>query len=186
MAVQQQERHRLADDVAPADHDGASARNRNLRSVEKLNHAGRRARHERGAVLHQASDVDRVKPVHVFGGIQRVEDALLGVRAHGRRQRTLNENPVVHVAPVETLDECQQRFDARRGRQTLDVGAQSGLARRLQLAADVEMGRRVIADQHQGKAGRPPRVRRERGDASRQLLADCLCDGGAVQQPRRH
>ena len=72
--------------------------NRNARSVEQLDDAGRRAGREARAVLHEPADVDRMEAVHVLCGIERVEDALLGVGAHRVGQRDLDEDAVVHVA----------------------------------------------------------------------------------------
>ena len=50
VALQQQHRHRLADNLAAADDHRARAGNRNAAAVEHLDHAGRRARREHGRV----------------------------------------------------------------------------------------------------------------------------------------
>ena len=51
-----------------------------LRSLQQLDDAGRRAGHERRAVLHEPADVDRMEPVHVLVGADRVEHLAFGVR----------------------------------------------------------------------------------------------------------
>ena len=51
MPVQQQQRHRLADDVAAADDDRASSRDGDAGSVEQLDDARRRAGHQPGATV---------------------------------------------------------------------------------------------------------------------------------------
>ena len=59
IAMQQQQRHRLADDLAAADHDGMTPGDRNLLALEQLDDAGRRARDEDRALLHEQADVHR-------------------------------------------------------------------------------------------------------------------------------
>ena len=86
-------------------------------------------------------------------------------------QRRLHQDAVVHVAAIQALDERQQFVERRRRRQPLEIGAQPGLARRLQLAADVELRRRVVADQHDAEPRRPAGARRERRDGRRRLRA---------------
>ena len=80
--------------------------------LEQLDDAGRRARREGAAILDELPDVDRMEAVDVLLRIERVEHPPLGVGAHRVGQRRLHEDPVVHVAAIQPVDERQQR---RRG-----------------------------------------------------------------------
>ena len=184
--VQQQQRHRLADDVAPADHHGARAGDRNIRSLEQLDDARWRAGDERRAILHQPAHVQRMKPVDVLAGIQGIEHAAFGIRAHRLRQRRLHQDPVVHVAAVEPIDEREQLRERRRRGQPLEIDAKPHLAPGLRFAPDVDFRRRILADQHDPQAGRPARARPERLDARTDLRPNPVGDGDAVEQPGRH
>ncbi len=87
MAVQQQQCHRFADDIAAADDDGARSGDRNALALEQLDHARRRARDERRAILYELPHVQRVEPVDVLVGPEHIEHSALGVGPHGVRQR---------------------------------------------------------------------------------------------------
>ena len=79
-----------------------------LRAHEQLDDAGRRARREPFAVLHDAARRDRAEAVDVLAGIDRVEHSLLGVGAQRFRQRRLDENAVVLRVLVEAVDDGEQ------------------------------------------------------------------------------
>ena len=93
--MQQQHRHRLADDVAAADHDRVTAGDRDVLALQHLDDAGRRAGHELRPVLHEQPDARRTEAVHVLGRIDCVEDRLLGSAPHAFGQRRLHEDAVV-------------------------------------------------------------------------------------------
>ena len=99
--LQQQHRHRLPDDLAAADHHRVRARHRDAAPHEQLDDAGRRARHQPRAPLHQPADVHRVEAVHVLGRIDRVEHLLRGPAPHRRGKRRLHQDAVVHGARVQ-------------------------------------------------------------------------------------
>ena len=73
------------------------------------------------------------------------------------RQRGLDEDAVVRVAAIQPLDQLQKLRQRRRRRQPLEVGAEARLPGRLQLAADVDFRRRIVADEHDAEARRPAR-----------------------------
>ena len=108
VAMQQQERHRLADDVAAADDDGARPGDRNVRPLEDFDDAGRRAGDEAGAILHKIADINRMEPVDVLVGAHDIEDSSFGVRAHRGRQRRLHEDAVVLLAAIQRVDHREQ------------------------------------------------------------------------------
>ena len=67
----------------------------NAGALQQLDDAGRRARRQRRAVLHQPSDVDRMKAVHILGGVDDVEDRLLRARPSPPAAAILHEDAVV-------------------------------------------------------------------------------------------
>ena len=78
--------------------------------LEHLDHAGRRARHQVRAPLHEPADVDGVKAVDVLRRIDRVEDLLRRVLAH-------------RVAAAATARGC------RRGRRSRSAARRAPAAR---------------------------------------------------------
>ena len=92
------------------------------------------------------------KPSTSLSGRIDVEHAALGVGAHRRRQRRLHEDAVVRVAAIQPLDHREQIRERRGRRQPLEIRAQAGLPRRLQLVAHVDLRRRIVADEHDAEA----------------------------------
>ena len=68
----------------------------------------------------------------------------------------------------------EQVRERRRRRQALEIGAQPLVARRLQLAAHVDLRRRIVADEHDAEPRRTAGARRERGHRRADLGADLL------------
>ena len=145
VAVQQQERHRLADDVAAAEHHRPLARDLNLLALEHLDHARRRARHQLRPVLHQQADALGGKAVHVLAHGDGVEHLLRRARPHGLRQRRLHQDAVVLVALVQPLDLAQHVVEGRGRRHPRAVGVEADFLRRLQLVPHVA---RATPDPH--------------------------------------
>ena len=106
------------------------------------------------AILAHAPGGDRAEAVDVLAGIDRVEDALLGIGAERLRQRRLDENAVVLRILVEAVDDGEHGRERGRPRQPLEVHAHAGVFGRLQLVADVDLGCRVVADEHDRERGR--------------------------------
>ena len=69
---------------------------------------------------------------------------------------------VVHGARVQPRDERQQLVERRRGGQALQVRPQPGLGAAAHLVPDVDLRRRIVADEHDAEARRPSGPRRER------------------------
>ena len=185
-ALQEQQGHRLADDFAASDDDRPPARDRDLLPVEQLHDAGWRARRERRAALDQPADILRVKRIDVPGWIDGVEHTLrLGFGDSGR-QRGLDENAVAVRLPVEMLDERQDLRGCRIRGQRVEVDDQPGFGPGALLVADVDLGRRVVPDQHDVERRRPSRLRLERGHLRQQLGPDGSGSRCAVQQTGGH
>ena len=140
--LQQQHRHRLPDNLAAADHHRVRTRHRDAAPDEQLDDAGRRARHEARAPLHEPADVGRMEAVHVLVGIDRVEHALRGAPAHRRGQRRLHEDAVVLGAGVQPRHERQQLVERRGRRQALQVHPEPGLGAGAHLVPHVDFRRR--------------------------------------------
>ena len=94
--------------------------------------------------------------------------------------------PSCVVARVEPLDQREQIVERGRRRQPLQVDPQAGLAARLDLVADVDLRRRVVADENDAEAGRTAGLRRERVDVGQHRLANRGGDGLAVEDARAH
>src|SRR5678815_3344355 len=148
IAVQEQQRHRLANDVTASDDDGVAAGNWNLLPIEQLDNPRWRACDENRSFLHEATHVDRRQPVYVLLWRDGVEHALLGPGAHRLRQRRLNKDAVVGVAAIEPFDE-RDRFGYGGGRrQTFEVRSKPNLGASLEFVANVDFGRRIVAHEH--------------------------------------
>ena len=184
VAVQQQHRQRLADDVAAADDDRLPALDLDAFAVEQLHHTGRRARGERRRLLHEAAHVARMESVDVLRRIDGLEDPPLGVVPHPGRQRRLHQDAVRLRVGVERLDDGQ-RLRVRRGLgQALQHGPHPQPFALPDLVAHVDLGSRIAARQQQtqrrGAPRRTPHVLHPRP----QRFPDPRGGGGAVQRPR--
>ena len=137
--MQQQKRHRFADDVAASDDHRPLSADFDPGPLQQLDDAQRGARDEPGSILHEQPDVDGMEPINILVRPDRVEHLPFGVRPHRFRQRGLDEDAVVRVAPIQPFDELQKlRQGGRRG-QALEISTQTRLSGRLQLAADVNL-----------------------------------------------
>jgi hypothetical protein len=148
VALQQQQRHRLADDVTPSDDDGLTASDRHTLTLEQLDHTGRRARGQQRPPLHQPADILRMKAVDVLARVDRIENLPRGVLAHRRGQRRLHQNPVAAVVVVESLHQRQHGRQRRRRVEAVHRDGEPGLCASLVLVTHVDVRRRVVADDH--------------------------------------
>ena len=179
VALEEEMRHRLADDRRAADHDGARALERDLVLVEHPHDAERRARDERRPAEVEAAGVDRVDPVDVLLRRDRLDDPVL---VEVVRQRELDEEPVDRVVGVERRDR-REHVLLGRVRRELDVArlhARRGRGLLLQVDVDVRGG--VVADEDRSRArrGRPRRPKRR---LPRALSRRAPCRRGG-SQPR--
>jgi hypothetical protein len=171
---------------ASADDNRPGTGDRNAAAFQDLDHAGRRARHQRRAILHQVADVRRVKAVDVLVGADDVEHAPFGVVAHGIRQRRLHEDAVVGFAPIELIDDAQQIAERGRRRQPEKLRQEASLAGGLQLVANVHFRGGILAHEHDAQPGRPSGLRRERRDGRRHFPANLVGYCRTVQYTRCH
>ena len=107
---EQQTRHRFADDIRPADYDGAEARQVRPQMIFDHQHAAcgrtghKRVRRVAGREL---ANVDVMKAVDVFRRCNRLRNPLF-VQVIGQRQ--LNEDAVDCLILVERLHEIEHIF----------------------------------------------------------------------------
>src|ERR1700731_1519675 len=105
VGVHEEEGHGLADDVAAAEHHGIGAFDFDFVTAKNFHAAGRSAGDQAGASADEAAEIDGMKTVHVFGGIDGFEDAL-GIHLRGKRK--LDENAVDVVVAIQVFDDGEQ------------------------------------------------------------------------------
>ena len=182
VAMQQQQRHRLADDVAAPDHDGAGAGDRNPRSLQQLDDAGRRARHEVRAILHEPADVDRMKPSTSLSG-----------RIASNTRRSASAPIAAGSGDCTRMPSCtslafRRSTTSSSSSSDADAGSDSRSARRPASPADfsllphVDLRRRVVADQHDSEPGRPAVAGVKRFHRQDDLGSNLAGHRGAVEQ----
>ena len=176
--LQEEQRHRLADERAAPDHDGPLTGDRDAVLAEQVHDAERRRRDERLAAEVELAGAERVQSVDVLHRIDRPHHArfvdLLG-------QRRLDEDPVDLVVLVQLFDELDELVLGRRGGQAMVDRLDADLLCRLVLEADVDLRRRIVADQH-GRETHTAELR----DVVLQLPAQACREGGPVHQRRAH
>src|SRR5215210_2934044 len=179
VAVQEEQRRGLADDVAAADHDRIGALQPDPVLVQQREHAERRPRHVPGRPGEQEPRVDRVEAVDVLHRVDRLDHALLGDLV-GERQ--LHEDPVDRGVGVQLADQRQQLLLARLGRQSQVARLDPDLERRAVLHPDVDVRGGVVADEDRGDPDRA----RECGHLGRHLRPDPRRQSLPVHERRGH
>ena len=147
--LQQEVRHRLADDVAAADHHGPRTVELDVMLLEQRHHAARRRGDERRPSEVELAGVERMEPVDVLRRRDRADHLLL-VDVVGQRQ--LDEDRVDVVRAFSSASLCEQLGLARRRGQPQICRVEPGLDRSLVLEPDVELRGRVVADEHRHEA----------------------------------
>ena len=176
--AEQQLRHRFADDVGAAEHEGAQPLQRAQPVLQHRQAAARRARRQRLAAGRQPAGVDDVEAVDILVRVDGVEHGGLGDAV---RQRQLHQDAMDGGIVVQAPHQREQRFPVRIRRQLVLEGVQPGLDGRPALVADIDLARRILADQHDGEAGRQAVVGFQRGD----LAGDGVAEAGGEGPCRR-
>jgi hypothetical protein len=167
--AKQEDRHRLADDVAATEHDRPLPGERDPVALQERDHAQGGARDDAREPEEQPAGVRGMKPVDVLRRVDRPENPV-GIDAG--RQRELHEDPVHRGVGVQGPDGVQDRGFARGRGEAKGLGPHPRGTRGLLLAAHVGHRRRVLADQHHGQAGGHARALAERGHAPRDVVAN--------------
>ena len=112
--LQEQQRHRPADDDTAPDDDGILPCNIDPRVLEQPHNAGRRARNEARPSNQQRSHVDRAEAVDILRRVDALEHRTrIDVRGH----RLLRKNPVDIRARIQIRNERKQFGLGRARRQ---------------------------------------------------------------------
>ena len=181
IGAQQQLRHRAADQGRAADHDGVLA--------------GQRAAARRCSSIEQPSGVQGTgKSSGAPGAIEPSRPTLIGWKPSTSLSGSMASStcavsmclgsgsctrmPWTRIG-VERGDQRQQLGLGRVVRQAMIEARHAELGRELALAADIDLARRILADQHHGQAGLGPAAGDQRGDAR----ADALAQAGAYALP---
>ena len=143
--------HRLADDVAAADDDGALTVNRDAGELEHAQAAERRAGHESRLSRHEAANVDGMETVDVLLWADALEDLrLMCCNLLGQRQ--LHEDAVDLGISVERIDLGDELVLRRRLGHLNDFRVDAERLARLVLVAHVDLRSGIRADDDDGKA----------------------------------
>jgi hypothetical protein len=155
---------------------------RRLRFVEKPQDAERRAGPQSLPAGEERARVQGPEAVHVLGGRQLVEDGV-GIDLLG--QRELHQHAVHRRIGVQLRDQREQlRLRGGLGQDVLESG-HAGLGAGLRLAADVHLGRGVVAHADQRQARLHARPRLDLPHLRGHLGAHPRCDGLAVDDHDR-
>src|SRR5215813_11362793 len=114
MVRQEKLRHRFADNVRAASHNGLKARKRIMNGLGKNHTAHRGARHERRQPTGKAARIDRMETVDILRWIDCRND-LLCVDLFGEGQ--LNQNTTDFLVGIEPGNESEQLGFAGRCRE---------------------------------------------------------------------
>ena len=172
MLVEQQLRHRLADDVGAADHHRLEPREPRLDRLGQDQAAGRRARRQRLGAAGQPADVDGVEAVDVLGRVDRLDDlARVDVRraaaaAPGCRARP-GGGRARRSAPAAPPRACRPAACARRTACRPRASPWPWCARRPGLRGPRRPARRRARGSARAPAAAPPPPRPPRAAAPR-------------------
>ena len=158
--MHEQQRHRLADNVAAAKDGGVGALDGNVTAAQNFHAPSGSAGYEPGAPADEAAKTHGMETVDVFRGIDCFEDTL-GVDLG--RKRELHENAVHLVVAVQAFDERKQLKSGHRGRRRDELARQTEFFASRDFALYVELRSGILADENRSKA-RPHAGRREKPD----------------------
>ena len=164
---EQQLRHRLAEQVRAADHDGLGALERRAGLREQQHHAGRRARPQAVAAQRERAGAERRQAVDV---LERVDEAGQLDAVEVVRDRELADDAADLRVGVELLDQRDDLVARRVGGEPVVEAPDADLGAGLLLAADVDGARRVVADEDRREARRASVLARK-ASASRATCA---------------
>src|ERR1700716_3660056 len=158
VGVHEEESHGLADDVAAAGEDGVGGFDLDFVAAQNFHAAGGSAGDQAGASADEAAEVDGMKAVHVFCGIDGFKDAL-GV--YLRRERKLDEDAVDIVVAIQVFDNSEHLEGSYRGRWRDQSAGETDLFAGGNFAFHVELRGGIFADEDGGEAGTNTRGREQ-------------------------
>ena len=168
-----------ADDRRPADDDRPLALDLDGGPPEDLDRGMGRRRQEPVVAEAQETGVQRVDPVDVLGGVDRVDHA---PQADRRRQWHLDDDPVDRRVVVERPDRVHQRRLRRLAVDLDEPAVDPDLLAAPQDLVEIDHRRRVApADDHR-EHGRPAMSVTICGDIFADRLADLGCDRAPLEE----
>src|SRR6185312_593426 len=176
--LKQQQRHRLAHNIAAAYNYRVSARYRNLIALQKLNHSGGRAGPQPWAAGGKQTGIVRMKSVDILFRRHRQQRLL---RVDMRRQRQLDEDTVDVSARVQPRDNFQKAFRCERRIARDRFVMEPELFRRFRLVADVNRGSGIVAHQNNRQPRRASGLRLHRRYARTALLLDLVANRVSIE-----
>ena len=142
-------RQRFADQIGAADDNRVQATQFTQLIAQQHQTAERGAGGQRRFADAQSAGVDHGQAVDVLVWIDAIDHP---VRIDLLGQRQLDQNTMHFRILVQALDELDQRRFAGVFREPMFVGIHPGRERHLALAADIDLARRIIADQDDGQS----------------------------------
>src|SRR5581483_5960289 len=182
VAVDQEHGGWFADNVAAPHHDSFLSRDWDIAAFQNFDDAGRSTGNKTGPLRREETNVNGVKAVHVFRGVDSHQH-FLGIDLRGKRK--LYQDAVNLVTGIQVMHQVEKFFGAgcRRGRVFLAVDADFLAA--FDLTANIDLRRGIVAHEDHGEAGTDAgsgQVLDFCGD----FCADVGSDFGAVQDGGRH
>src|SRR6266480_2284895 len=105
VSLQQQLRHRTADDLASSNYTCVRSAQFDLMMIQKLDDSSRSTRHKHRPAHSQLTDIYRMKAVNIFCRINRLNDNGF---VNCPRQRQLHQNAVNVIPIIERTYEVQE------------------------------------------------------------------------------
>ena len=150
ICVHQKKRHRLADDIAAAEDDGVGSFDGYIVAAKNFHAAGGSAGDETFASADESSEIDGMKTVDVFCGVDGFENFFC-VDLFGEGK--LDEDAVDVVVAVEIVDEFQHVFGGGGGQRRVQPTGEAELFASGDFAFDVELGGWIFSDEDGSEAG---------------------------------
>jgi hypothetical protein len=121
-----------------------------------------------------------MEAVDVFLRIDRVENALLSIGAHTRRQWRLHQDGVDCLVSVQPAHEREGLVQCRGVVEAKELSAAAGVADGLDLVADVDFRSGIAPGQHHAQPRRAALARGERANARRDVFTNACGAGHTV------
>ncbi len=153
IGIEQQLRHRLAEQVGAADDDGIQPRQVLAMHLSHQKHgAGRRAGDQPGFEIAggQLAGIDDMQAIDILLRPDRLNDR---IRIQMLRQRQLHENAVDGRIVVQRGHQGSQLFLRRLRRQRVLDGLEAALLGHLALGVHIGVAGRIVADDDDRKPG---------------------------------
>src|SRR6267142_4305949 len=135
--LQKDRSHRFTNNIAPAQNHNLRAGSLHARTDQQLLHTSRSARNKAAGIpQHELADIDGVKPVDIFAGI---DTRINTCRINMRWQRGLNEDAVNGWIAVELAEQTEEFHFRTRFRQDMGLGLNSKFKAEPLLHANVDL-----------------------------------------------